>query len=120
MKNYKNTRNTGSPARLPISKPGIFSLFTHIAGSALTGGMFWFVLIGGAAIAFLHVNHVMPAEHLLVLLVFVVLTSAIFRGIRAWQYDIEEYRRDLTEYRMNMEDNRNKHQVKKAIAWDRH
>jgi hypothetical protein len=53
-------------------------------------------------------------------MIFAVLTNAFISGIRAWQYDIEEYRRSLTEYRMNMADNRNKRQVKKAIVWDRH
>lgn len=120
MKTNKMTSRPGSSSELPVSKPGTFGLFAHIAGSALTGGMFWFVLIGGAVIAFLHVNHLAPAGHLLVLLVFVVLGNAILGGIRAWQSDIEEYRRELTEYRMNMEDNRNKRQVKKAIVWDRH
>jgi len=120
MKTNRKTIQRGSPATIPASKPGTFSLFAHIAGAALTGGMFWFVLIGGAVIAFLHVNHLAPAGHLLVLLVFVVLANAILRGIRAWQYTIQEYCRDLTEYRMNMEDNRNKRQVKKAIVWDHH
>lgn len=120
MNTNKKTGKQGSAHALPVRKPGTFSLFAHIAGSALTGGMFWFALIGGAVIAFLHVNHLAPAGHLLVLLVFVVLINAILHGIRAWQYDIQEYRRDLTEYRMNMEDNRNKRQVKKAIIWDRH
>jgi len=120
MKTNKKTSKSEAPPGLPVSKPGMLSLFAHIAGAALTGGMFWFVLIGGAVIAFLHVNQLAPAGHLLVLLVFVVLANAILRGISAWQYTIQEYRRDLTEYRMNMEDNRNKRQVKKAIVWDRH
>jgi len=120
MKTNKKTIQRGSQARIPVSKPGMFSLFAHIAGSALTGGMFWFVVIGGAVIAFLHVNHLLPAGHLLVLLVFTVVIMAFLRGIKAWQYDIHQYQRDLTAYRMNMEDNRNKLQVKKAIVWDRH
>jgi hypothetical protein len=120
MKTNKKRSKSEAPPRLPVIKPGLFSLFAHIAGSALTGGMFWFVVIGGAVIAFLHVNHLVPAGHLLVLLVFAVVIMAFLRGIKAWQYDIHEYQRNLTAYRMNMDDNRNKLRVKKAIVWDRH
>jgi len=119
MKLYKKSCKPGPPSKLPVSRPTVVTLFSRIAEFALTGGVRWFVLFGGALIAFLHVNN-MPADTLLVLLIFAILTSAFIRGIRAWQNDIEEYRRSLTEYRMNMTDIRNKHKVKKAIVWDRH
>ena len=119
MKTYKKCFKTGSPPKLPISKPGMVGLLSRIVQSAITGGMLWYMCFGGGLVAFLHVNH-MPADNLLVLMIFTVLVIALFRGIRAWQDDLDEYQRNLTEYRMNMDDVRNKHRVKKAIAWDRH
>jgi membrane protein implicated in regulation of membrane protease activity len=95
------------------------TLLLHIAESALSGGMLWLMFLGGLLLAFLGVNH-LPDGHLLVLMIFAVLFIALFRGIRAYQDDLDEYRRDLTEYRMNMDDNRNNRQVKKDIIWDRH
>jgi len=118
MKLYKKSYKPCAPPKLPVSKPTVVTLFFRIAESAVTGGMQLFVIFGAALIAFLHVNH-MPADTLLVLMIFAVLTSAFISGIRAWQNDMEEYRRSLTEYRMNMADIRNKHRVKKSIAWDR-
>ena len=104
---------------MPARKPGVASLLARIAQSMLTAGMLWFVCLGGALFAFLNANH-LPAEHLPVLIVFTVLIVALLRGIRAWQDDIDEYHRDVTQYRMSMVDIRNRRQVKKAIAWDRH
>jgi len=118
MKLYKKSYKPGASPKLPVSRPTVVTLLFRIAESAFTGGMRLFIVFGGALIAFLHVNH-MPADTLLVLMIFAVLTSAFFSGIRAWQNDMEEYRRSLTEYRMNMANIRNKHRVKKAIAWDR-
>lgn len=119
MKSYKNIYKSGAPPGLPFRRPTVFTLLTRIAESALTGGVWWFVFFGGVLVAFMHVNH-MSADTVLVLMIFAVLTNAFISGIRAWQYDIEEYRRSLTEYRMNMANIRNKRQVKKAIVWDRH
>jgi uncharacterized membrane protein (DUF106 family) len=119
MKKMSKTIKTGGPARIPLSKPGLFTLFANIARAAFTGGMLWFIFFAGMVAAFLHVNH-LPTEHLLVLLIAAVVVTAFIRGIREWQYELDEYQRDLTEYRMNMADIRNKHQVKKDIVWDRH
>jgi hypothetical protein len=119
MKTYKKSYKSGAPPGLPFRRPTAVTLLIRIAGSALTGGVWWFVFFGGVVVAFMHVNH-MPADTVLVLMIFAVLANAFISGIRAWQYDIEEYRRNLTEYRMNMADIRNKRQVKKAIVWDRH
>ena len=115
----KNTSSSGSPARIPLNKPGTFSLVAHFARAALTGGMLWLVFFGGLAVAFLHVNH-FPVEHLLALLIVAVVVIAFVRAIREWQQELDDYQRDLTEYRMNMADIRSKHQVKKDIIWDRH
>ena len=119
MKKISKTSKTARPARIPLSKPGLFSLVVNISRAAFTGGMLWFIFFAGIALAFLHINHLL-SEHLLVLLVAAVAVTAFIRGIREWQYELDEYQRDLTEYRMNMADIRNKHQVKKDIVWDRH
>lgn len=123
MKTNKMSHRPGTPPKLPFSRPGITTLLLRITESALTGGMLWLMFFGGLLLAFLHVNH-LPANNLLVLMIFGVLIIALFRGIRSWQDDLEEYQRNLTEYRMNMADNRHrqdtKQHLKKAIAWDRH
>ena len=54
------------------------------------------------------------------LLIVAVVVIAFVRAIREWQQELDDYQRDLTEYRMNMADIRSKHQVKKDIIWDRH
>ena len=95
------------------------TLLYHIAASALSGGMLWLMFFGGMLIVYLHINH-FPADSLIVLMIFAALLTAFFRGIRAWQEDLNEYHRDLTEYRMNMTENRIKRQVKTGISWDRH
>jgi hypothetical protein len=119
MKERKKHSRSGSPGRIPISKPGMLVLFTNIARAAFAGGMLWFVFFGGMAVALLRINH-LPSEHLLVLLIAAVVVTAFIRGFREWQYALDEYQQDLTEYRMNLTDNRNKHTVKKDIVWDRH
>jgi hypothetical protein len=119
MKNDKKTSKAGNPARLPLSKPGVFALIANIARATLSGGMLWFVFFGAVVVAFLHFNQV-PAEHLLALLIAAIVVIAFVRGIREWQNELDEYQRELTEYRMNMADVRNKQQVKKDIVWDRH
>jgi len=119
MKNRKKSYRTGGPPGQPPSRPSLVTLLSRIAEYALTGGVRWLVLFGGLLVAFLYVNH-MPADTLVVMMIFAILTSAIFRGIRAWQDDLDEYRRSLTEYRMNLADSRNKLQPKKDIVWDRH
>jgi hypothetical protein len=118
MKNKRLLARPEAPT-LPARKPGVASLLGHIAQSTLRGGMFWFVCLGGALFLFLDANH-LPAEHLPVLIVFAVLIIALLRGIRVWQDDLENYQRDLTEYRMSLEDIRNRRQAKKTIAWNRH
>ena len=112
MKNDKKTSKAGNPARLPLSKPGVFALIANIARATLSGGMLWFVFFGAVVVAFLHFNQV-PAEHLLALLIAAIVVIAFVRGIREWQNELDEYQRELTEYRMNMADVRNKQQVKK-------
>jgi membrane protein implicated in regulation of membrane protease activity len=119
MKIYKKTSKSGNPARIPLSKPGMSSLFALFARAALTGGMLWLVFFAGMVATYLHVNH-FPVEKLLVLLIAAVVVIAFVRAIREWQHELDEYQRDLTEYRMNMADIRNKQQVKKDIIWDRH
>jgi len=119
MKKGRKNNKTGGPARIPLSKPGTFSLLAHFARAALTGGMLWLVFFGGLGVAFLHVNH-FPVEHLLALLIAAVVVIAFVHAIRDWQHELDEYQRDLTEYRMNMADIRNRHQAKKDIIWDRH
>jgi membrane protein implicated in regulation of membrane protease activity len=119
MKTNTNRLKPAAPAKLPISRPTIITLFARIVGAAVTGGMLWLMFFGGALIAFLEYNH-LPAGHLPVLMIFAVMVVALLRGIRAWQDDLDEYQRNLTEYRMNMADIRNKHVVKKDIAWHRH
>jgi len=119
MKLLKKAHKPGAPPKLPVNRPTVITLLSRIVESAFAEGMRWLVFFGGALVAFLHYNH-MPADTPLVLLIFAVLTIAFIRGIRAWQYDFEEYRRNLTEYRMNMADIRNKRRVKKDIVWDRH
>lgn len=118
MKRNKLLTRPEAPT-LPARKPGVASLLAHIAQSMVTGGMLWFVCLGGALFMFLNANH-LPAEHLPVLIVFAVLIVALLRGIRSWQDDIDEYQREVTEYRMSLAEISNKRQVKKVIAWDRH
>ena len=119
MKKVSKTRNAGGSARIPLSKPGVLTLLADIARAAFTGGILWFVFFGGIVVAFLYVNN-LPTEHLLVLLIGAVVVTAFIRGVREWQYELDEYQKDLTEYRMNMADIRNKRTVKKDIIWDRH
>jgi len=118
MKTYKNVFKSDARSKLPVSRPNVVTLFARIAESAVTGGMRWLVFFSGLVIAFLHFNH-FPADGLLVPLIFTVLMIAIYRGIRSWQGDLEDYQRALSEYRMNMADNRKKHEVKKDIIWNR-
>jgi hypothetical protein len=118
MKSYKKSYKSGAPPKLPVSRPTVVKLFSRIAGFILTGDALWFVFFGGILVAVLHVNH-LPADTVLVLMIFAVLANAIFRGIQAWQDDFVEYRRNLAEYRMNMADIRYKQRVKKDIVWDR-
>ena len=119
MKLLKKSYRQDARPELPVSRPTVITLLSRIAGAAVTGGMLWIMCFAGAAVVFLHVNH-FPADNLLVLLIFALLVIALFRGIRAWQDDLDDYRKSLTEYRMNMADIRNKKQVKKDIIWDRH
>ena len=118
MKKLLKISRTSRRSRIPLSKPGVFSLFVHFARAALTGGMLWVAFFAGLVLVFLHMNH-FPTQHLPVLLVVAVVVIAFVRGIREWQQELDEYQRDLTEYRMNMEDIRNKNQVKKDIIWNR-
>ena len=118
MKTGKKRSRSGSPGRIPLRKPGTLTLFANIARAAFAGGMLWFVFFSGMAVAFLDFNH-LPTKHLPVLLITAVVVTAFIRGFREWQYELDEYQKDLTEYRMNMADNRNKHTVKKDIIWDR-
>ena len=119
MKKLNNILISGSPQKLPVSRPTMATLVFRIAESALSGSMLWIMFFGGLLIAFLHVNH-LPAEHLLVLMIFAVMLMILLRGIGAWEDDLDEYQRNLSEYRMNMADNQNKPQVSKDIIWDRH
>jgi len=119
MKKCRKISKSGSPARIPLNKPGMSSLFAHFARAMLTGGMLWMVIFAGMVATYLHVNH-FPVEKLLVLLIAAVVVMAFVRAIREWQQELDEYQRDLTEYRMNMADIRNRNQEKKDIIWDRH
>jgi membrane protein implicated in regulation of membrane protease activity len=119
MKTISKSYKTHSAHNLPTSRPTMTTLLYRIAASALSGGMLWLMFFGGMLIVFLHINH-FPADSLLVLMIFAALIIAFFRGIRAWQDDLDEYQRDLTEYRMNMTENRIKRQVKEDIVWNRH
>jgi hypothetical protein len=118
MKSYKKRYKSDGQQKLPVNRPNAVTLLGRIAESAVTGGMRWLVFFSGLLIAFLHFNH-FPTDNLLVPLIFTFVIIAILRGIRSWQGDLEEYQRNLTEYRMNMLDNRNKHEVKKDIIWNR-
>ena len=118
MKLFRKKYKADASSKLPVSRPTVMTLLLRIAASALTGGMRWLLFFAGVMIVFLHYNH-FPVDGLLVLMLFAVLVVAVFRGIRAWQDDIDEYQRNLTEYRMNMADNRKKHEVKKDIIWNR-
>ena len=95
MKKLKKISRTSSRARIPLSKPGVFSLFVHIARAALTGGMLWVAFFAGLILVYLHVNH-FPTQHLPVLLIAAVVVIAFVRGIREWQQELDEYQRDLT------------------------
>ena len=119
MKNRKLECRIGVTPALPARKPGVASLLIRIAQSLLSGGMFWFVCLGGALFVFLDSNH-LPVKDLPVMIVFPVLIVALLRGIRAWQADLDDYQKDLTEYRMNLEAARKCRQVNKVIIWDRH
>ena len=118
MKTISKSHKTDFVHCPPVSRPTMTTLLYRIAGSAVSGGMLWLMFFGGMLIVFLHINH-FPADSLLVLMILAALTIAFFRGIRAWQGDLDEYQRDLTEYRMNMTENRIKRQVKKDIIWER-
>lgn len=119
MKTMNKTFKPGSPQKLPVCRPTRATLFFRIAESALSGSMLWVMFFGGLLIGFLHVNH-LPAEHLLVLMIFAVLMMVLLRGIEVWEDDLDEYQRNLSEYRMHMADNQNKQQVRKDIIRDRH
>jgi len=119
MKNRKLECRTGAPPALPARKPGVANLLVRIAQSMVSGDMFWFVCLGGALFVFLDSNH-LPVKHLPVLIVFSVLIVALLRGIRAWQADLDDYQRYLTEYRMNLEAAQKIRQVNKVIIWERH
>jgi hypothetical protein len=119
MKTISKTYKQGPSHTPPVSRPTMTTLLYRIAASAFSGGMLWLMFFAGILTLFLHINH-FPADSLLVLMIFAALVIAFFRGIRAWQDDLDEYQRDLTEYRMNMTENRIKRQVRKDIAWNRH
>ena len=118
MNTNRKYHRAATPAKLPLSRPTILTLFARITGAAFTEGMLWLMFFGGLLIAFLEYNN-LPAGDLPVLLVFALVVIALLRGIRAWQEDLVDYQRNLTEYRMNMADIRNRREVKKNIIWDR-
>ena len=119
MKIYKKISKSGSLPGIPLSKPGISSLFAHFVRALLAGDMLWLVIFAGLVATYLHINH-FQVGNMLVLLITAVVVMAFVRAIREWQHELDEYQRALTEYRMNMADIRNRNQVKKDIIWERH
>ena len=119
MQRNRKSRVTEAPPAMPAGRPSVVRLLTRIAEAAFSGDMRWIVACGGAVIFYLHANH-MQTDLLLALLVCGVAAVSLLRGMRAWQADIEEYRRSLTEYRMLLTEQRNRARIRKNIAWDRH
>jgi len=89
-------RNAGLPhSGKALRKPSALTLLGHIIKSLFTGEALWIAAPGGALLAYLHVNRV-TSDILLVLLLLAVVALAFLRGCKAWQRDLNSYRKTLT------------------------
>jgi len=118
MARNRKSPGSGRHQGMMATKPTVYTLFARIIESAFTGGMLWIAFFCGLLLVYMHVNQ-MAIANVLALLIFGLVIVSLLRGMKAWQSDNEDYLRSLTEYRMNMDDQRKRATVKKNIIWDR-
>jgi hypothetical protein len=74
----------------------------HIVASAFTGGMFLVLVFGSSLVAFLYYNQ-FPPDNLLVLLAGTIIVMSFYRGCAAWQHDLDEYHKRMSDIRQARE-----------------
>ena len=76
------------------ARPTALSLITRILGSLVTDGKQW--LLTAAVLVVMYLRHIHFDNEILPVVVFGVLAiMAVLNGCRAWQEDLDEYRRQV-------------------------
>jgi hypothetical protein len=81
-----------------LSKPPVYRLLAHIVSSAFSKEMVSLLILGSAIIAFLSVNNI-PSSNYFALLICTIIVLAFLRGCNAWQKDLDDYQKALSNAR---------------------
>ncbi len=104
MRNSRRTLRQGIRRVKPAARPTAFTLLMHIVTAAFTSGMLLVLVFGGSLVAFLYYNQ-FPPDNLLVMLLGTIVVMSFYRGCVAWQHDLDEYHKRMSDIRQAREFN---------------
>lgn len=104
MSQHNNRFHGRNSDNIAVVKPNLLSLLMHIIRATVLDRMQWPVLFCIVLVYALHHFNFTHQDSLTILIISCILVIGLVRGCNAWQYDLDDYQRQLAMTRHQQPD----------------